>query len=59
MRWALACAVLGHAVQATLAPCNDCGYACNAQCECGRCNEKPGCSSEAQCLGPCNAGHNA
>jgi hypothetical protein len=40
-------------------PCHACGYACDADCNCGRCNTKPGCQSQSQCLGPCDSGHNA
>lgn len=36
-----------------------CGYVCDDDCNCGRCNTKPGCMSEDQCLGTCNAGGNA
>ena len=50
-------AALGGGVAA--APCDGCGYNCDAQCNCGRCSEKPGCLSEGQCLGQCNAGNNA
>jgi hypothetical protein len=39
--------------------CNACGYACDANCICGRCNLKPGCDSEIECLGTCNGGKNA
>jgi hypothetical protein len=39
--------------------CNECGYDCDENCICGRCNTKPGCESEASCLGPCNGGGNA
>lgn len=47
--------------------CNDgtvigeqaCGYNCDENCNCGRCNTKPGCGTEEQCLGNCNAGGNA
>jgi aryl-phospho-beta-D-glucosidase BglC (GH1 family) len=39
--------------------CNACGYSCDANCICGRCNEKPGCDSEDTCMGNCNAGKNA
>ena len=39
--------------------CQACGYNCDADCNCGHCNTKPGCSSETQCLGPCDSGHNA
>ena len=39
--------------------CNACGYACDANCVCGRCNTKPGCDSENQCLTSCNGGKNA
>ena len=39
--------------------CQACGYECDASCNCGRCNTKPGCDSESHCLGTCNAGHNA
>merc|ERR1739845_335591 len=31
-----------------------CGYACDSNCNCGRCNTKPGCNSEDQCLVTCN-----
>lgn len=36
-----------------------CGYSCDDNCNCGRCNSKPGCMNESQCLGPCNGGSNA
>ena len=36
-----------------------CGYACDANCNCGVCNTKPGCMSEGGCLGICNGGKNA
>lgn len=38
-----------------------CGYNCDANCNCGRCNSKPGCMSADKCLDPtgCNAGGNA
>ena len=39
--------------------CDACGYGCDDNCICGRCNTKPGCSSESTCLGPCNGGKNA
>jgi hypothetical protein len=39
--------------------CTACGYSCDANCNCGRCNTKPGCDSQTQCLGPCNSGGNA
>jgi len=47
--------------------CNDgtvigedaCGYNCDDNCNCGRCNTKPGCASEDQCLSNCNVGGNA
>jgi len=39
--------------------CNECGYSCDANCICGHCNTKPGCESEAQCMGNCNSGGNA
>eukprot|EP00035_Acanthoeca_spectabilis_P000188 m.71573 g.71573 ORF g.71573 m.71573 type:complete len:505 (-) comp10073_c0_seq1:5049-6563(-) len=39
--------------------CHACGYNCDANCDCGRCNTKPGCMNEGSCLGACNAGHNA
>jgi len=39
--------------------CNACGYNCDANCNCGRCNTKPGCMNNASCLGPCNGGGNA
>jgi len=42
------------------ATCKACGYDCHPDCSnCGRCNTKPGCDSEAHCLGPCNSGGNA
>ena len=31
--------------------CGACGYACDASCDCGRCNTKPGCMTSGQCLG--------
>ena len=40
-------------------PCHGCGYACDANCNCGHCNMKPGCQSSGQCMGPCDSGHNA
>ena len=40
--------------------CTGCGYACHGSCSsCGRCNMKPGCQSESQCMGTCNSGNNA
>jgi hypothetical protein len=39
--------------------CDACGYGCDDDCHCGRCNEKPGCHTESQCLGTCDSGHNA
>jgi len=36
-----------------------CGYACDADCNCGRCNTAPACMNEDGCLGTCNAGNNA
>jgi hypothetical protein len=39
--------------------CTACGYNCDANCVCGKCNLKPGCDSESQCLGACNGGNNA
>merc|ERR1719410_2240081 len=36
-----------------------CGYACDDDCNCGRCNTAPGCLTEDTCLGTCNAGGNA
>lgn len=39
--------------------CDGCGYNCDANCKCGRCNMKPGCQSEGQCMGACDGGHNA
>lgn len=36
-----------------------CGYNCDDDCNCGRCNTKPGCMSEGQCMGNCNGGNNA
>jgi len=42
------------------ATCNACGYNCHPDCSnCGRCNTKPGCDSEAHCLGTCNSEGNA
>ena len=31
--------------------CDGCGYACDKNCDCGRCNTKPGCMTSGQCLG--------
>jgi len=39
--------------------CHLCGYNCDANCNCGKCNNKPGCSTKEECLGPCNSGGNA
>lgn len=39
--------------------CAGCGYVCDANCNCGRCNTKPGCMSEDTCLTNCNGGKNA
>jgi len=41
------------------ATCNGCGYVCDADCNCGHCNTKPGCMSESMCLSNCNSGQNA
>merc|ERR1711957_188243 len=36
-----------------------CGYSCDENCNCGRCNSKAGCLSEDTCLTNCNGGNNA
>lgn len=36
-----------------------CGYVCDDDCNCGRCNTKPGCMAEDKCMGNCNGGNNA
>jgi hypothetical protein len=41
------------------APCDACGYNCDDNCNCGRCNTKRGCDTQSLCLGPCDFGGNA
>eukprot|EP00756_Hemistasia_phaeocysticola_P029364 Hpha_TRINITY_DN16229_c2_g11::TRINITY_DN16229_c2_g11_i1::g.14515::m.14515/K01179/E3.2.1.4; endoglucanase len=39
--------------------CNACGYNCDANCVCGRCNTKQFCDNPNSCLSSCNGGGNA
>lgn len=39
--------------------CGACGYNCDANCICGRCNTKTFCDNPNSCLGTCNGGGNA
>merc|ERR1711934_621183 len=49
----------GQCMDASQIPVKACGYNCDENCNCGRCNTKPGCLSEETCLGTCNGGGNA